>query len=80
MCDTLTGYKKFWVGGPDMGLSLYDHEIVDFTVETTLMVIAWALLRRTPNAPRWATHPLTLIVLVLLQGAFDLAHRAPSFF
>ena len=78
LCDMLTGFKKFWVGGPDMGLSLYNHEGVDFALETLMMIGAWALLRRTPQAPRWARHPLTLVVLVLLQAAFDASHHWPA--
>jgi hypothetical protein len=78
LCDTLTGYKKFWVGGPDMGLSLYDHEGADFVLEASIMTAAWVLLRRTPNAPRWATHPMSLVVLLLAQATFDSIHHWPS--
>ena len=77
LCDTLTGYKKFWVGGPDMGLALYDHELADFLLEVSMVTAAWMFLRRTPNAPRWATHPLALMVLLLAQLAFDAVHRWP---
>jgi hypothetical protein len=78
LCDTLTGYKKFWVGGPDMGLALYEHEVADFALEATLMTVAWMLLRRTTGAPRWGTHPLTLLILLLLQATFDALHRWPT--
>ncbi len=78
LCDVLTGYKKFWVGGPDMGLSLYSHEGADFALEVAMMTAAWALLRRTPQAPRWATSPVALVVLVLVQAAFDANHHWPS--
>lgn len=78
LCDTLTGYKKFWVGGPEMGLSLYDHEGFDFAVESTMVIGAWLLLRRTERAPRWATHPLALVVLLLMQVGFDAVHRWPT--
>ena len=74
LCDVLTGYKKFWVGGPDMGLSLFNHEGADFALEALMMAVAWAILRRTSAAPRWAVHPATLIVLVLTQAAFDAWH------
>jgi hypothetical protein len=77
LCDLLTGYKKFWVGGPDMGLNLYAHEGADFVFETSIVVAAWMLLRRTPQAPRWATHPITLVVLMLAQASFDGIHHWP---
>ena len=78
LSDTLTGFKKFWVGGPDMGLALYDHEGADFVLEASMMTAAWGVLRRTPRAPRWAVHPITLIVLLALQAAFDFEHRGPG--
>jgi hypothetical protein len=78
VCDMLTGYKKFWIGGPDMGLNLYGHEGADFLLEVSMMSAAWALLRRTPQAPRWATHPMVLVTLVVTQAMFDATHRWPS--
>ncbi|MDQ2664478.1 MAG: hypothetical protein M3Z05_00530 [Gemmatimonadota bacterium] len=71
LCDMLTGYKKFWIGGPDMGLSLYAHAGADFALEAGMMTAAWVILRRTPQAPRWAVHPIALVLLVLVQAAFD---------
>jgi hypothetical protein len=35
------------------------------------MTIAWTVLRRTPEAPRAAVHPVTLLVLLLVQGTYD---------
>lgn len=77
-CDMLTGYKKFWIGGPDVGLNLYGHEIADFALEATMMSVAWTMLRRSPQPPRWAAHPVTLVVLVLGQAVFNLLHRLPT--
>jgi hypothetical protein len=77
-CDVFTGFKPFWFGGPSMGLGLYRFEALDFAIEATLMCGAWALLRRTPQAPRWATHPMALSILLLLQAAFDILHRWPT--
>jgi hypothetical protein len=78
LCDTVTGYKKFWIGGPDMGLSLYSRAGADFALEASMMTIAWALLRRTPEAPRWAVHPLTLVALLAGQAAFDYQYQLPG--
>ena len=78
LCDLLTGYKQFWIGGPTIGLSLYDHEVADFGFEAALMTVAWVVLRRTPYAPRWATHPVALAVLLLIQAVFDSIHHWPA--
>ncbi|CAN5563073.1 hypothetical protein BH09GEM1_BH09GEM1_24310 [soil metagenome] len=75
LCDTITGFKAFWYGGPDLGLALYRYEGLDFVLEATLMAVAWEMLRRTSEAPRWATHPLALAVLMLLQAGFDAIHH-----
>lgn len=74
-CDFITGYKKFWIGGSTIGLNLYAHGALDFALEATMMTVAWAMLRRTPQAPRWAAHPLTLALLLLVQATFDFWHH-----
>ncbi|CAN5562910.1 hypothetical protein BH09GEM1_BH09GEM1_24280 [soil metagenome] len=79
VCDLLTGHKTFWLGGPPIGLNLYGHEAWDFAVEATMMTVAWAILRRTPQAPRWAAHPIALVVLLLIQVAYDANHHWPQF-
>ena len=71
-CDLLTGDKPFWLGGPPTGLGLYRFPAADFVVEATLGIIAWLVLRRSAEAPRWAAHPVTLLLLFALQAAFDL--------
>lgn len=78
VCDTLTGYKKFWIGGPDMGLSLFNHEVADFALESSMMMLAWIILRRARDAPRWATHPTAIVALLIVQALFDLVHHSPS--
>jgi hypothetical protein len=71
LLDFITGYKPFWVGGPPIGLLLYNRESVDFVIESVMMVVAWLVLRRQPGAPRVAISWYTLVALVILQGAFD---------
>ncbi len=71
LCDFFTGFKPFWAGGQPTGLDLYRFAYADFGVECALMTAGWLLLRRSPNAPRWAVHPLTLVMLWVLQGIFD---------
>ena len=77
-CDFVTGYKAFWFGGPDMGLNLYGHEALDFVLESAMMTIAWVILRRTPQAPRWAVHPLMLAFLIAVQAAFGIQYHLPT--
>lgn len=69
--DLVTGYKAYWPGGPRIGLQLYAHPATDFSVEAALMTFAWVVLRRTPDAPRVAVHPATLIALIGMQAAYD---------
>ena len=77
-CDFITGDKKFWIGGPTIGLDFYAHEAADFALEVSMMSVAWVILRRTPQAPRWATHPGALMLLLLVQAAFDSVHHWPA--
>ena len=70
--DFVTGNKPFWLGGPATGLSLFRFPALDFALEATMMTIAWVILRRSPNAPRWAIHPVTLGVLIVTQAVFNL--------
>jgi hypothetical protein len=74
--DMITGDKRFWVGGPRTGLGLYYHPIWDFVIESTLMTIAWWLLRRSQNPPRHAVRIGVLVFLIAVQGTFDLWLRA----
>jgi hypothetical protein len=71
--DMLTGHKIFWPGGPMIGLDLYSRPLLDFLLETPVLVAGWWLLRRSAGAPRWATSVAAVLLLVLVQGACDLA-------
>jgi hypothetical protein len=71
--DFLTGHKLFWPGGELRGLHLYDRPMLDFLLESAVVVVGWLLLRRTPAAPRWAAAPAALCTVLLLQGAADLS-------
>ena len=70
--DLVTGYKIFWPGGPMLGLDVYERPLLDFVIEVPILVSGWWLLRRSRNAPRWATSVLVLVVLIAGQGALDL--------
>jgi membrane-bound metal-dependent hydrolase YbcI (DUF457 family) len=71
VADLVTGRKPFWLGGPPVGLFLYRFPEADFAMESVLIILAWALLRRSQGAPRWAVHPMTLCALVMAQAAYD---------
>jgi hypothetical protein len=76
--DLFTGSgKPTWGGGPTLGLSLYEHPLLDFVVESTLLLAAWRLFwpagdrRLTPRPVRTAA----AIGLVLLQLVFNASER-----
>ena len=73
--DLLTGVgKPTWGGGPALGFNLYDRPLLDFAVESTLLVTAWLYFwpagerRRQPRGLHAAP-----LALVLLQLAFNVA-------
>lgn len=70
--DYATGYKAFWLGGPQTGLSLYRFGLADFVIESIMMTAGWLVLRGSPDAPRWAVHPVALALLIAVQGTFEL--------
>lgn len=73
--DYLTGQKLFWPGGELHGLRLYDHRVIDFLLESAVVLGGWALLRGRPGPPpRWAGAIWAVAGLVALQGAADVLH------
>ena len=73
LLDYVTGIKPTWPGGPVIGLQLYAHPLVDFLVESAVILAGWIFYRRTfpPNARGRPSPSAMLIVLVLMQGAVD---------
>ena len=69
--DLITGHKPYWFGGPQVGLVLYRVTLIDFVLESALLIVGWVVLRRTKDAPRLAVAYPTLIALIALQAAFD---------
>jgi hypothetical protein len=70
--DLFTGTgKPTWGGGPTLGLSLYEHPILDFVIESALLLAAWLLLwpardrRRSAPLAR-AAAPIALVVVQLI--------------
>ena len=72
--DLSTGFKPFWFGGPAIGLGLYRFQLLDFAVESTLVIVGWVMLRRSKGAPRLAITYTALITMLTLQAAFDAYH------
>jgi hypothetical protein len=76
--DLLTGTSKpTWLGGPTLGLALYEHPALDFALESGLLLAAWLFFwpaaekGRRPRALNMAAP----IALVLVQLAFNASER-----
>ena len=76
--DLFTGTAKpTWGGGPTLGLSLYDHPVLDFVVESALLLAAWLLFwpaRDRRRRPR-AAHLAGPVALMLVQLVFNASER-----
>ena len=70
VADLITGHKLLLPGGDLIGLHLYTRAVLDWAIETPLALLGWWLLRRTGNAPRWATSIMAAVALVVVQTAF----------
>ena len=73
--DFITGNKLYWPGGELLGLRVYDRPVIDFAIESTLLVGGWMYLRRDARGPAFATSRMALVVALALQGAADLSPR-----
>ena len=67
--DYVTGIKPTWPGGPMVGFGLYSYPVLDFIVETAIIIGGWLLYRRSfPEARRSALAVrLMPVVLILFQ-------------
>jgi hypothetical protein len=76
--DLFTGSSKpTWGGGPTLGLSLYEHPLLDFVVESGLLLVAWLLFwpaRDRRRRPR-VVHVAGPLALVLVQLVFNSSER-----
>lgn len=72
--DFFTGMKPTWNGGPMIGLQLYQHPMIDFAIEATVLVAGWLLYRRSLPADRRSSAPaLTVLgVLLAIQAGADI--------
>ena len=72
--DYLTGIKPTWSGGPMIGLMLYHRPMIDFLIESTVILIGWMLYRRSLAPDRRNTEPAftMLAALLVIQAGADL--------
>jgi hypothetical protein len=74
VADLFTGKgKPTWGGGPGLGLQLYEHPVLDFVLESALLVVAWVVCWPAGDRrrKRRAAHLVTPIVLLLVQLVFN---------
>lgn len=73
--DFLTGQRKpTWPGGPEVGLFLYEHNVLDFVIEGALLLVAWWWLRALPAATllRWRRATLAFPLMLLpVQATYN---------
>ena len=74
--DLITGYKPTWLGGPMIGLRLYDHPIADFIAEGVVIGIGALFYARTlpPRRRPWIDVSIMVGALLALQLGIDIAH------
>jgi len=77
--DFVTGLKPTWPGGPTVGLFLYARPMLDFVVESVVVLVCWLVYRRSlPVAARNRTVGwLIPLGLIAMQMAF-LATMVPA--
>lgn len=66
VADYATGLKPTWPGGPQIGLQLYQHPVLDFILEGAVIVIGWAIYRRSLSVERRKSNPVNLLLFCLL--------------
>jgi hypothetical protein len=66
VADYATGLKPTWPGGPLIGLQLYQHPALDFVLEASVIVIGWAIYRRSLPGGRRRSSPLMVLLFCLL--------------
>lgn len=71
--DYLTGLKPTWSGGPMIGLMLYHRPIIDFVVESCVIVIGWLLYRQSLSPERRSGEPVFTLLgtLLVIQAGAD---------
>lgn len=73
LLDYITGIKPTWPGGPSIGLQVYGRPIMDFAVESIVIIGGWILYKRTLPSSNgsWNLSTVMLAVLLFMQAAVD---------
>src|ERR1700674_2372284 len=76
LLDWITGYKPTWLGGPMIGLQLYDHPLPVFVAGGIVIFVGALLYGRTlpPRRRPWVDVSIMLGALLSLQLTIDIAH------
>jgi len=71
--DYVTGIKPTWGGGPTIGLMLYRKPVIDFVIESAVIVAGWSLYRRSLPVDRRSTGPVFTMLgtLLVIQAGAD---------
>jgi hypothetical protein len=74
LADYLTGIKPTWPGGPIIGLELYRRPLIDFFLESVVVLAGWSLYRKGLPAEKRSSEPaLTLLfALIVIQIGADI--------
>ena len=72
--DYLTGIKPTWSGGPMIGLELYKRPLIDFAVESAVIIAGWMVYRRSLPAESRSSRPAftLLAALIVMQIGADI--------
>jgi hypothetical protein len=72
--DYLTGIKPTWAGGPMIGLQLYERPVIDFILESFVILGGWLLYRRSLPQDRRSTEPVFTLLgsLIVIQIGADI--------
>ncbi len=75
LLDYITGIKPTVPGGPFIGLQIYRFPLIDFVIESVVIVAGWLMYRRTLPAAdrRWNPATTMLVLLLLLQAGVGAA-------
>ena len=76
--DYFTGRKLLLPGGEMVGLLWYERPLYDYLLEVPTVLLGWWLLRRDGRAPRWATSVWVLVLVLVVQTAFDVVSARTS--
>lgn len=70
--DFITAVKPIWPNGPEIGLNLYQHPMVDVVVESLFVLVCWIVYQRSLSADARGrrTGWLIPVGLVAFQIAF----------